>query len=36
MTHPISAVFRQKEVVREVFKAGVACRSAGDLLLERA
>lgn len=30
------SVFREKDVVREVFKAGVASRSGGDLLLERA
>jgi imidazolonepropionase-like amidohydrolase len=30
------SVFRRPETVREVFKAGVACRSAGDLLPERA
>jgi imidazolonepropionase-like amidohydrolase len=29
------AVFREKGTIREVFKAGVACRSGGDLLLER-
>ena len=29
------AVFRDRTTVREVFKAGVACRSDGDLLAER-
>jgi imidazolonepropionase-like amidohydrolase len=29
------AVFRDRTTVREVFKAGVACRSGGDLLAER-